>query len=99
MDHESIDMNCNVSRRSLLTLSLAPAAAGTGVNAHAQEWKPSKTVRIVVPIVGSTKDILARLVASKLPKALGQPVIVGTSAAPAAPRWGQVIRANNIRPE
>ncbi len=42
----------------------------------AQEWSPSRTVRIVVPIVGSTNDILARLVAPELSRALGQAVIV-----------------------
>lgn len=42
----------------------------------AQEWWPSRTVRIVVPIVGSTNDILARLVAPELSRALGQAVIV-----------------------
>jgi tripartite-type tricarboxylate transporter receptor subunit TctC len=33
-------------------------------------------VRIIVPIVGSTNDVLARLIAPELSKALGQPVIV-----------------------
>lgn len=33
-------------------------------------------MRIIVPIVGSTNDVLARLVAPKLQKAMGQPVIV-----------------------
>jgi tripartite-type tricarboxylate transporter receptor subunit TctC len=44
--------------------------------AVAQEWAPSRVVRIIVPIVGSTNDVLARLVAPELSNALGQPVIV-----------------------
>ena len=52
--------------------------AGLGLTcvAHAQDWTPSKPVKIIVPITGSTNDVLARLVAPKLQVALGQPVIV-----------------------
>jgi tripartite-type tricarboxylate transporter receptor subunit TctC len=44
--------------------------------AFAQEWSPNKTVKIIVPIVGSTNDVLARIVAPKLSEAIGQPVVV-----------------------
>ena len=60
------------SLRLTLALSLVLLAG----SAAAQEWSPSKPVRIVVPIVGSTNDVLARLVAPELQKALGQTVIV-----------------------
>ncbi len=42
----------------------------------AKEWSPTKPVKIIVPIVGSTNDVLARIVAPKLSEAIGQPVIV-----------------------
>ena len=74
------DMNTiDPSRRTglLLTLGLVLAlglAAGAG--AQTPEWAPSKPVRIIVPIVGSTNDVLARIIAPKLQEALGQPVVV-----------------------
>ena len=66
-------MTINQQRRRL---ALGLASLGLVGNAHAQEWSPSKPIRIVVPIVGSTNDVLARLVAPKLQEALGQPVVV-----------------------
>ena len=63
----------NLQRRAILALAAATFASG----ALAQgEWAPSKPVRIIVPIVGSTNDVLARLIAPKLQDALGQPVVV-----------------------
>lgn len=44
--------------------------------AWSQEWSPTKPIKIVVPIVGSTNDAIARLVAPKLQEAVGQPVVV-----------------------
>jgi tripartite-type tricarboxylate transporter receptor subunit TctC len=63
-----------IARRTLL--ALAAAATATGAFAQAREWAPTRPVRIIVPIVGSTNDVVARLVAPKLQEALGQPVLV-----------------------
>ncbi len=67
-------MSSNASRWTRLLIAITAfsgAAAG-----QAQEWAPTRQVRIVVPIVGSTNDVLARMVAPELQKALGQTVIV-----------------------
>jgi tripartite-type tricarboxylate transporter receptor subunit TctC len=63
-----------INRR--IAVALAAAALSTGAIAQAQEWAPSRPVRIIVPIVGSTNDVLARMVAPKLQEAIGQPVVV-----------------------
>lgn len=65
-----------MQRRNVLGMLFASAAMLSGFAATAQEWSPSKPVKIIVPIVGSTNDVLARLVAPKLQEALGQPVVV-----------------------
>jgi tripartite-type tricarboxylate transporter receptor subunit TctC len=60
-------------KKLLLSALLCVGFSGGAV---AQEWVPTKTVRIVVPIVGSTNDVLARLIAPKLQEVFGQPFIV-----------------------
>ena len=69
----------NTHKRRILAAALAAlsvAALGLPAAVQAQDWAPTKPVRIIVPIVGSTNDVLARMLAPKLQEALGQPVIV-----------------------
>jgi tripartite-type tricarboxylate transporter receptor subunit TctC len=61
-------------RRSLLALGLGGAAASTAV---AQPAWPSRPIRLIVPFApGGTADLVARLLADRMPAELGQPVIV-----------------------
>ena len=57
-------------------LLLTAALAAFALPAAAQDWSPTKTVRIIVPVLGGTNDLVARLVAPKLQDAIGQSVIV-----------------------
>jgi tripartite-type tricarboxylate transporter receptor subunit TctC len=50
--------------------------AAFALPAMAQDWAPTKNVRIIVPVLGGTNDLVARLVAPRLQEAIGQSVIV-----------------------
>lgn len=70
----------HIHRRHLLASCLAWLAAGAiaadGPTAGAA-WQPAKPINFVVSVApGSSVDMVARLLADKLPAALGQPVIV-----------------------
>ena len=66
-------LQTKVNVLTVLTVLLTVAAATA---THAQVWSPTKPVRIIVPIVGSTNDVVARLIAPKLGEAIGQSVVV-----------------------
>jgi tripartite-type tricarboxylate transporter receptor subunit TctC len=73
--HKNLETSLKTNRLRGLAALLITHLSFAGM-ACAQTWNPTKPVRIIVPIVGSTNDVLARLVAPKLQEALGQPVIV-----------------------
>ncbi len=64
----------------LIAKLLAAALAALPLAAMAQDWAPSKPIRVIVPVVGGTVDALARLVQPKLQEAWGQSVVVETKA-------------------
>src|SRR4051812_47864149 len=64
------------SRRRILSLAAGGAVAASVRPASAQQW-PARTIRMLVPAPGGgPTDIVARLVAEPLARALGQTVVV-----------------------
>ena len=66
-------------RRNLIRLAAlaALAALGTTMTAHAQTDYPTKPVKLIVPFpAGGTSDIMGRMIADELSKALKQPFVV-----------------------
>jgi tripartite-type tricarboxylate transporter receptor subunit TctC len=62
-----------MNRRALLA---APLLAAPGL-AHAQAWRPSRPITLILPFAaGSGTDIATRVVAPMLSAELGQPVVV-----------------------
>ena len=67
-------MNQHLTRRAVLAATLATAASPAGAQAP---WKPSQTIRIVVPAApGGTTDVVARLLGQYLQTAWGQSVVI-----------------------
>ena len=65
-----------MQRRTLLQSALAAATTSMAASGFAQAW-PSRPVKLVVPFPpGSSPDIIGRLIAEPLGRALGQTVIV-----------------------
>jgi tripartite-type tricarboxylate transporter receptor subunit TctC len=68
------------ARRTLIAAFVAMASATMMSASHAETY-PSKPIKLIVPFPpGGTTDLLARIVAERLPSALGQTVVVDNRA-------------------
>ncbi|TDF64988.1 tripartite tricarboxylate transporter substrate binding protein [Cupriavidus sp. L7L] len=60
-------------------IALLVMVLGIPISGHTSDggrWIPTKPIRVVVPVAGTTNDVIAREVAAKISPALGQPVVV-----------------------
>ena len=74
-------MKISVKRRALAAIALAASLAALGLQPAAAQGYPDKPVKLIVPFApGGSTDIVARLVADRMQKALGQPVVVDNRA-------------------
>jgi len=94
-------MNTSSTRRAGLRMLAATGALCLGVSAHAQTY-PTKPIQFIVPFpAGGATDTVARLLAEKMGKGLGQTIIVdnkggaagilGTDLVAKAPADGHVV--------
>lgn len=68
-------------RRTLLATSLLAAPLLLARPARAQEWKPDRPMRLVVPFApGGAQDVIGRLFAKVVGEKLGQPIVVDNRA-------------------
>ena len=74
-------MNLLKCTRHLPAIVAAGVLAATALTASAQAPYPSRPVKVIVPITaGSGTDVVARMVADRLSKALGQPFLIENKA-------------------
>jgi tripartite-type tricarboxylate transporter receptor subunit TctC len=67
-------MHARTFLNSLLAAAAALALAGV---AHAQQWKPTRPINLIVPwAAGGSTDQVTRVTAAELEKALGQTIVV-----------------------
>jgi len=65
-----------LTKRTLLATALAAVTTAVSTRTMAQAW-PAKPIRLIVPLApGATADIITRIYADELGKALGQNIVV-----------------------